>query len=230
MFEILKNIFSRRSEKNSLNKKENVNYEDELLEEFGSNFTSELDHINILIITDTHNCLSYDEESIEKIKSAKYDICIILGDISNNDICEILKIIPYEKIYGLLGNHDSSDRFDESKIRNLNGKVVTINNVRIAGIQGSYRYKDGDYGMYTHEESIQIADQMPEADILVSHDRPYITDNNDIVHDGLKGITYYCYKNHIKLEIHGHLHEESEEFLKNGTRVLGKYKVNVISI
>jgi len=25
-------------------------------------------------------------------------------------------------------------------------------------------------------------------------------------HDGLEGITYYCYKNHVKYEIHGHLH------------------------
>ena len=170
------------------------------------------------------------KESIEKIKNAQYDICLILGDVSNNDIIEVLKFVPYEKIYGLLGNHDGLDRFEESKIRNLNGKVITVNNVRIAGLQGSHRYKTGDYGMYTHEESIQLANEIPEADILVSHDRPFIKDNNDNVHDGLKGVTYYCYKNHVKLEIHGHLHEESEETLKNGTKVLGKYKVDIIKL
>lgn len=234
MLDKLRKLFSnsKKEKVNDLNdaKRENINYEDELLQQFGINSTSNFNHINILIITDTHNCLYYDKESIEKIKNAKYDICLLLGDITNSDIYEILKLVPYDKIYGLLGNHDGLDRFEESKIRNINGQVITVNNVRIAGLQGSHRYKIGDYGMYSHEESIEIADKMPEADILVSHDRPFITDNNDNVHDGLKGVTYYCYKNHIKLEIHGHLHEETEEILKNGTRVIGKYKVDILNL
>lgn len=234
MFEKLKNLFSNNKEQidNEFNdtKKDNANYEDELLEQFGINQISNFNHIDLLIITDTHNCLYYDKESIEKIKNAKYDICLILGDVTNSDIYEILKIVPYDKIYGLLGNHDGLDRFEESKIRNLSGQVITVNNVKIAGLQGSHRYKMGDYGMYSHEESIKIADEMQEADILVSHDRPFVTDNNDNVHDGLKGVTYYCYKNHIKVEIHGHLHEETEETLKNGTRVLGKYKVDILNL
>ena len=225
MFNFFKGLFTNKE-----NKIKGTSYEDELLQRFGKNENSQTNHVSLLIITDTHNCLYYDKESIEKIKNAQYDVCLILGDISNNDIIEILKLVPYDKIYGLLGNHDGLDRFEESKIRNLNGEVITINNVRIAGLQGSHRYKMGDYGMYTHEESIQIADEMPPADILVSHDRPFIKDNNDNVHDGLKGVTYYCYKNHVKFEIHGHLHEESSEILKNGTRVLGKYKVDVIKI
>lgn len=234
MFDKLKKLFSNSKKelvKEFYNEKQNnINYEDELLKQFGKNEIYDFAHINLLIITDTHNCLYYDKESIEKIKNAEYDLCLILGDVTNSDIYEILKIVPYDKIYGLLGNHDGLDRFEESKIRNLNGQVITVNNVRIAGLQGSHRYKMGDYGMYTHEESIEIANKMPEADILVSHDKPFTIDNNDNVHDGLKGITYYCYKNHIKLEIHGHLHEETEETLKNGTRVLGKYKVDVLNL
>ena len=234
MFDKFKKIFNNRkkeiaSDFNDI-KQENINYEDELLQKFGTNPTFDINHINILIITDTHNCLYYDKESIEKIKNAKYDICLLLGDITNSDIYEILKIVPYDKIYGLLGNHDGLDRFEESKIRNLNGQVIIVNNVKIAGLQGSHRYKMGDYGMYSHEESIEIADKIPKAEILVSHDRPFLIDNNDNVHDGLKGVTYYCYKNHIKLEIHGHLHEESEEVLKNGTKVIGTYKVQLLNI
>lgn len=224
---LLKKFYINKSKKD---KPQNTSYEDKLLQQFGKNENLPTNHVRLLIITDTHNCLYYDKESVEKIKNAQYDVCLILGDISNSDIIEILKFVPYDKIYGLLGNHDELDRFEESKIRSLNGKVITINGVRIAGLQGSHRYKTGDYGMYTHEESIQIADEMPPADILVSHDRPFIKDNNDNVHDGLKGVTYYCYKNHVKLEIHGHLHEETEEILKNGTKVLGKYKVDVIKI
>lgn len=223
MIDKIKKLFSN-------SRKELANYEEKLLKQFGKNETNEFNHINLLIITDTHNCLCHDKESIAKIKNAKYDLCLILGDVTNSDINEILKLVPYNKIYGLLGNHDGLDRFEESKIRNLNGQVITVNDVKIAGLQGSHRYKTGDYGMYTHEESIKIANEMPGADILVSHDKPFTINNNDNVHDGLKGVTYYCYKNHVKLEIHGHLHEETEEELKNGTRVLGKYKVDVLNL
>ena len=146
MFEKLKKYFfggKPKVENNFKDIKENKenkeNYEDELLQQFGVNQASSFKHINILIITDTHNCLYYDDESIKKIKNAKYDVCLLLGDITNSDIYEILKIVPNEKIYGLLGNHDGLDRFEESKIRNLNGQVITINNVRIAGLQGSHR-------------------------------------------------------------------------------------------
>lgn len=226
----IKKLFEKKKIEKFKDEIKNDTYEDSLFREYGACEKREINKIKLLIITDTHNCLYYDKESMEKIRNAEYDICLILGDVTNSDIYEILKVVPYEKIYGLLGNHDGLDRFDESGIRNLNGKVVNIKGVSIAGIQGSFRYKQGDYGMYTHEESIQIAENMPGADILVSHDRPFIKDNHDNVHDGLKGITYYLYKKHVPLEIHGHLHEESEEILKSGTKVIGAYKVAIIEV
>lgn len=122
-------------------------------------------------------------------------------------------------------------KYEEYSITNINGKVITIDNLRIAGIGGSFKYKNSDrYAMYTHEESIEIADKMEEADILISHDRPFIKDENDNAHDGLKGITKYIYRNHIPLHIHGHLHEESEEILKNGTKSIGLYKVKLLEL
>ena len=48
--------------------------------------------------------------------------------------------------------------------------------------------------------------------------------------DGLKGITECIYRNHIPLHIHGHLHEDNEEILKNGTKSIGIYKVRCIEI
>ena len=71
---------------------------------------------------------------------------------------------------------------------------------------------------------------MGSADILISHDKAFILDNNDDVHDGLKGITEYIYKNHIPLHIHGHLHYEFEEILKNGTKSIGLYQIKLLKI
>ena len=84
--------------------------------------------------------------------------------------------------------------------------------------------------MITQEECSDLAKNMNSADILVSHDKAYVFDRNDNVHDGLRGITEYIYKNHIPLHIHGHLHEEMEETLKNGTKSIGVYQIKLMEV
>ena len=91
---------------------------------------------------------------------------------------------------------------------------------------GSNKYKDGNYGMMSQEDSLNLEQNMPASDILISHDKAYVYDKHDNVHDGLKGITDYIYRNHIPLHIHGHLHEEFEETLKNGTKSICLYKTS----
>jgi len=210
----------------------NSNFENSLLKKYGNCSTKKYQKIKILFIADTHNCLESDVQTINFIKESKnYDCCILLGDHSANDLNVITQIIPNDKLYGVLGNHDSWNKYDEYSITDLNGKVVEINGVRIAGISGSYKYKDSnEYAMYSHEDSIKIADSMDEADILVSHDKPFTEDHHNGAHDGLKGITEYIYKNHISTHIHGHLHEESEEILKNGTKSICLYMAKVIEV
>lgn len=211
---------------------DNKSFENNLFDEYS--YCNELKkyNIKILFIADTHDCLSDDKETAEYIKNTKdYDCCILLGDHSANDLKEILKIIPNDKIYGVLGNHDSWEKYQEYKIRNINGKVIDIKGIKIAGIGGSYKYKNSDqYAMYSHEKSIEIADSMQGADILISHDKAFTKKKYGDAHDGLKGITQYIYKNHIPLHIHGHIHEESEEKLKNGTKSMCLYKAKCIEL
>lgn len=208
-------------------------YEEKLLSEFGNCNLQQNFGLKILFITDTHNCLAYTDKYLNNLKSIKptdYDICLLLGDLSGLDIDEIKQIIPDDKLFGIVGNHDSIDVLEKNGIKNINGKVITCKNVRIAAIMGSNRYKEGTYGMQTQEESLELAEKMEPADILISHDKAYIYDRNDNVHDGLKGITYYIYKNHIPLHIHGHLHEEMEENLKNGAKSLGLFQIKLLEI
>ena len=185
-----------------------------------------------MFIADTHNCLNSNSEVLQYIKNQlDYNYCILLGDHSGNDLAEILKVVPHDKICGILGNHDSWQKYEQYEIYNINGKVLNINGVRIAGIGGSYKYKNSiEYALYTHEESIELADKLEDADILVTHDKPFIEDKHNPAHDGLKGITKYIYKNHIPLHIHGHLHEENEQILKNGTKSICVYMAKLIEI
>ena len=128
-------------------------------------------NLNILFIADTHNCLRNDNETLKYIKAHNnYDCCILLGDHSASDLEEILNIVPFNKIYGVLGNHDSWDN------------------------------------------------------------KAFTEDRHNPAHDGLKRITEYIYKNHVALHIHGHIHEESEEILKNATRSICLYMAKFIEL
>lgn len=208
------------------------NYEKNLLSKYGNCVERRKLKLKLLFIADTHDCLYYEEETLEYIKSIKnYDYCVLLGDHSVNDLQEILKIIPSNKIFGVLGNHDSWEKYSEYGINNIDGKVINVNGIRIAGISGSFKYKNSEnYALYTHEESIEIANKMGYADILISHDKQFTKDNHSPAHDGLKGITEYLYKNRVPLNIHGHLHEDSEQLLKNGTKSICLYKVRYMEL
>ena len=149
MFKKIKKFFKRKRNANkddNSSKIENKDvsiFEDELLEKYGEIDEIKKFNLKILFITDTHNSLKYDSKLLEMLNNIKdYDYCILLGDHSAYDLIEILKVIPIEKICGVLGNHDSIDKYSEYGINNLNGKVIEINNVRIAGISGSFKYKN----------------------------------------------------------------------------------------
>ena len=232
IFEKIKELIFRSNREQLIEEKIEKSYEDDLYKQYGRCRDIQKYNLKILFITDTHNCLTYDKECIEYIKNAKdYDYCILLGDHSANDLDEITKMISKDKICGVLGNHDSWDKYEEYGINNIDGKIIEVNGVKIAGISGSFKYKNSDqYALYTHEESIEIADKMEYADILVSHDKPFTKDFHDNAHDGLKGITKYLYKNQVPLHIHGHLHEESEEDLKNGTKTICLFKAKIVEI
>lgn len=207
-------------------------FEDNLLKKYGNCKTLCNYGIKILFIADTHGMLNYEKDIVNYLSELnEYDCCILLGDHSTNDIRLIKDIIKTDKIFGVLGNHDGWNLYKDNEIENINRKVIEIKGVKIAGLGGSYKYKNSnDYAMYSHEESIKIADEIQEADILVSHDRPYIKEQYGESHDGLKGITEYIYKNHVPIHIHGHIHEESEEILKNGTKSICLYGVKLLEI
>ena len=83
---------------------------------------------------------------------------------------------------------------------------------------------------FTHQESIDFLKNLDEVDILLSHDRPFLIDYKDSVHDGLKGITKYLYEKRVPYNIHGHLHKNEENELINGTKVIGVYGCELIEL
>ena len=187
-------------------------------------------NIRLLVISDTHGDLALSRNLKYDIIDKEFDLCCILGDIHDYDYKLILEYIPKEKIVALLGNHDRFDLLKTYDLKDLNGKVVEVNGLRIGGIQGSFKYKEQDFPSFTHEQSIEFMENMPYVDILLSHDKPFTYDYNDGAHDGLKGITKFLYERQVPINIHGHLHTSDIKTLKNGTQVKGVYEVELIEI
>ena len=187
--------------------------------------------IKLLIIADTHGLLSVKEDLKEKLKIIhNYDLCCILGDVTYSDYEIILNYINKDKIVAILGNHDGFDVLKYYGIKDLNGRIIDIKGVRIGGIQGSYRYKTEDFPSFTHEESIRFLNKMEGVDILLSHAGPFLDNNTDLVHNGLKGITEYLYKNKVPYNIHGHNHANKDLYLRNGTKIIERYLIDEIII
>ena len=190
--------------------------------------------ISILFIADTHNDLQFDKNAIELMKKQeKYDCCILLGDHSDIDLKIIQNLVPNDKLFGVLGNHDAKDAYQHTGIKHLHGKPVFIKGVSIIGFSGSFKYKDVDtYAMYTQNESMEIASKFPPCDILVSHVKPlplkYIQ-SDQVLKDGLAGITTYIDNNKPAYHVHGHMHTNSIDIISAGTTSYGVYGAKIIT-
>lgn len=225
IFNSIKKFFSNF---NSVPSHFSPKYEEYLLKKYGT--ADKISHsLSLLIISDTHGTL--DEEEFKRYLASKhYDLCIMLGDHYNRDIDIILKYVDKSKIYGIKGNHDY-DYLSDYNIPNLNGCIIEVNQVKILGMEGSFKYKPVNFPSFTQEDSITFLDNKPKVDILVSHDKKFdYTKTKDPAHQGLVGITNYIYKNKIPIHIHGHIHEPYIKKMLNGTTEYSVFGYEIIKI
>lgn len=109
--------------------------------------------LRLVVISDTHGDLAFGDVFLDFMKQVRrYDFVIILGDIYAEELMKITEIIPAERIVALRGNHDRFDVYDRFGIQNLNGRTCTYKNVRFAGIEGSFRYKNESFPSFTQYE------------------------------------------------------------------------------
>ena len=124
------------SKKEQKEEAQSKTYEDELLEKFG--IIEELKpklNIRIMFIADTHDILYYKKDLQEFIKSEpNIDVYLLLGDHSGYD-CDLIKeLVPEDKLFGIVGNHDSWERLKEAGIKDINKQVIEVKGVKIAAI------------------------------------------------------------------------------------------------
>ena len=178
----------------------------------------------------------FDEEKKDQITSAmnshKISLIVLLGDMGDDEfLLRIKQLASGIRIVGVLGNHDDFDLYERFEIENINGQVVEHDGVKLAGLEGSIRYKDSEFPSYTQDESIILSSQLTAADILISHTSPVnIHTHKGVSHMGLQGITNYLERYRPLLNLHGHQHTNVYSILPYGTAVVGVYGATVIDL
>lgn len=226
MFKLFNKLFSNHS--NNIPDIFSPKYEEYLLKQYG-NADKINNSISLLVIADTHGTL--DEDKFKQyLENKQYNICIMLGDHYNRDIDIILRYVDKSKICGIKGNHDY-DYLSDYGIPNINGQVIEINDVKILGMEGSFKYKPVDFPSFTQEDSISFLESKPKVDILVTHDKKFDYEKlKDPAHQGLIGITNYIFKNKIPVHIHGHIHEPYMKKMINETTEYSIFGYEIIKL
>jgi len=189
-----------------------------------------METFKMLVIADTHDCIMADEFCFLENAKNKYDVCLLLGDISAEDIGHIKANVKNVPIFGVLGNHDTYGLLEKYEIKNLHLKTEEVSGISIAGFEGSRKYKDSDSPMFGAIKSLKLSRKIPKANILISHDAPCGLYDNFGPHAGLPGINRYMLRNRCVFNIHGHHHVNDERKLRMGGRSIGVYGTRIISV
>lgn len=188
--------------------------------------------LRLLVISDTHGYLAFGKNRFANYLDTigGFDLCVLLGDIHPAELPIILDCIPLEMIIGVKGNHDPFTIYSDYGIRDISGKSYKYKGVTFAGIEGSFRYKDAQFPSYTQYESLLLAQTLPQADVLLTHD--VLLDNFECepAHAGLIGITQYIYSNRVQWHFHGHIHHSYHKQYENGTNEKSIYLCEYVEI
>lgn len=185
--------------------------------------------LTLFVVADLHTCHWEDMTAIQNaLEKYSYDCVLFLGDIFMEDVKEIAfySIAPS---YYVLGNHDYWGQNERiSGLTNIDGRVEDVYDVRIGGLSGGPRYKEGNFAMRTQEQAYDAIRKLGDTDILVTHESPYHLINTNSSHSGFQAITDYIEEKKPKLHIFGHHHIQEETQLGE-TREICVYKCAILS-
>lgn len=168
------------------------------------------------------------------------DCIVLLGDIKKYELNFILEQnngnLP---VIGIKGNHDLLNQFaDFPEIINVHNHVQEVLGITWIGIEGCcvpYLYRDNNFCEYTQEDIKSLCKDYPrDVDILLTHAslESGRKESSYNYYEGLTAGKKYFKKSHAKINLHGHLHQTSEECRKSYMfkQSIGVYMAERISI
>lgn len=167
--------------------------------------------MKILFLAD-EECKTY-WDYFRKEQFEGIDLIISCGDLKSEYLSFLATMVPIPVLY-VHGNHD--DKYKAKPPEGcicIENKIYNFNGVRILGLGGSHRYKDGD-NQYTEAQMMRRIAKMKLKltvnrgfDILVTHSPAYgFHDGEDQCHRGFEAFNRLIETYHPKYFVHGHVH------------------------
>ncbi len=167
--------------------------------------------LNILVLADVESKSLWD--FFDKEKLSDVDLILSAGDLKPQYL-EFLATFAKVPILYVHGNHD--DCYDDTPPNGcicVDNRIYVYKGIRILGLGGSMRYKQGHY-QYTQEEMRnRVMRLIPKImyhrgfDILLTHSPAFeINDDRDRPHTGFRAFVFLMEKYCPKFFIHGHVH------------------------
>lgn len=167
--------------------------------------------MKIMVLADTE-CKSL-WDYFEKSKLEGIDLILSCGDL-NPSYLSFLSCFTSAPILYVHGNHDV--RYEKTPPEgcfSIEDQIYVHNGIRILGLGGSMRYKDGPH-QYSQKEMDKRIRKMSWPlrrnkgfDILLTHSPAFhINDGEDLPHTGFTGFVDLMDKYQPKYFVHGHVH------------------------
>jgi len=178
------------------------------------------------------------------------DVVISCGDLPIVYLEFIVSVLNVPLVY-VHGNHPQSVFAASGELKeepegcvNIDGRVVSVKGLLIAGLEGSMRYSDGPHQYTENEMRLKALRLVPRllwnryrygryVDILVTHAAPFgIQDANDLCHTGFRTFVTFMDRFHPRYVVHGHVHRYTPDVVSRteyeDTTVLNVFRYQVL--
>ncbi len=167
--------------------------------------------MKLLIVSDQESKYLYDH--FDKEKFSDVDLIISCGDLKPAYLSYLVTMINAPLFY-VHGNHDENYiKTPPEGCESIDGKLVIFEGVRILGIGGSRKYREGLHQYSERQMSLKIAKLYPKLlkhkgiDILVTHSPALgLGDGKDLIHMGFPQFNKLLTQYEPKFHFHGHQH------------------------
>lgn len=168
--------------------------------------------MKILAVSDVEAKYYYDYYTPGKLD--EFDLILACGDL-RREYLEFLVTMARCPVLYVHGNHD--DDFDRTPPEGcvcVDGRVYVYEGIRILGLGGSYRYRDGGH-MYTEEQMRRRVRRLrwqlrrhKGFDILLTHaPARHVNDMDTLAHRGFACFGELIDRYRPRYFIHGHIHK-----------------------
>jgi Icc-related predicted phosphoesterase len=180
--------------------------------------------MKILVVADEESTYLWDYYDEKLFKDI--DLIISAGDLKAKYLSFLTTLSGIPVCY-VPGNHDY--RYENQPpygCDNIDDQIYVHNNIRILGLGGSYRYKQGPY-QYSEKEMQRrirrlknMIRQFGGVDILVTH-APALGhgDGDDLCHRGFDAFNKFIYTYSPSYFIHGHQHLTYSRSIKRVSKI-----------